>query len=85
MKAALCASVYPLIRDPPFSWNTGNHGERVRESQLVSARVVGTGLFIARGNKVSHRRTCAAFGFALGARTRLNRRRARARSVGVSD
>ena len=54
MKAALCASVYPLIRDPPFSWNTGNHGERVRESQLVSARVVGTGLLIARGNKVSH-------------------------------
>ena len=33
--------------------NRGNHGERTRECLLVSARIVGTGLSVARGDTVS--------------------------------
>ena len=34
--------------------NRGNHGERARECPLVSARIVGTGLSVARRHTVSH-------------------------------
>ena len=34
--------------------NRGNHGERARECPLFSARIVGTGLSVARGDTVSH-------------------------------
>ena len=34
--------------------NTGDHGERARACTLVSARIVGTGLSVARGDTVSH-------------------------------
>ena len=33
--------------------NRGNHGARARECPLVSARIVGTGLSVARGDTVS--------------------------------
>ena len=34
--------------------NRGDHGERARACTLVSARIVGTGLSVARGDAVSH-------------------------------
>ena len=59
----------------------GDHGERARACTLVSARIVGTDLSVALGDTVSHSERVRRSDFDWGC-GRLDRRRARARTVG---
>ena len=45
---------WPVAPGSVVFGNRGNHGERARECPIVSARIVGTGLSVARRDTVSH-------------------------------